>query len=59
MPHKRFGVGIVALDRVANGLFEINDAGVGTSFDPRLTDVSEEAFDLIEPCGGGGGGKCT
>jgi len=54
-PDKRFGVGIVVFEVVVNGSFEFGDGGEDAATDALLSDQAEEALDLIEPGGRGGG----
>ncbi len=48
-PSKRFRLLIVDVDELADGLFQLLYASVGTSFDLALSEQREPAFDLVQP----------
>lgn len=54
-PDEGFGVGIVVFEVLVNGRFEFGDGGEDAATDALLGDQAEEALDLIEPGGRGGG----
>ena len=54
-PDERLGVGIVVFEVVVNGSFEFGDGGEDAATDALLSNQAEEALDLIEPGGRGGG----
>jgi hypothetical protein len=54
-PEEGFGLGIVVFEVVVNGSFEFADGGEDAATDALLSDQAEEALNLIEPGGRGGG----
>ena len=54
-PHEWFGTGIGLLQEAVDGGLEIDDAFEDAAFEPPSRRLGEEAFDCVEPGGGGWG----
>ena len=54
-PDEGLGVGIVMVEVLVDGRFELGNGGEDAASDAVLGDQAEEALDLIEPGGRGGG----
>lgn len=52
-PNEGFGIGIVRVGVVADGLLQIGNAAMCVALDPLLADLPEESLHQVEPGGGG------